>query len=672
MRSCVSVIALGAALGVTAAAHAATPNDDSTTVEELVVSAAPYAVSLNSTTTHIEVLKAEQLDTAPLGGLGDVLSDTPGVRSTSFGPGASRPVIRGLSGARVLVLENGVGMVDASTLSPDHAVASDPAQASRIEVLRGPSALAYGGAGIGGVVNVIDERIPRTQPEGGVDGRVVASAQSGDDALAASGYAKIGVGRFVFAVDGSARRSSDYHVPVPPVSERYAAAHGLTPIDTDTVGNTAVSESGWGVGGSYIADSGAYIGLSAKRSQTVYGIPVVEAAGGPPDEEGPVSIHMHQWRYDLRGETPADLWLFEKVRGSLGYADYEHAEVLEDTGETGTTFLSHGVEGRLELVHKEHDGHKGAVGVQFTDRDIQAIGDEAFIPPVNAASQGLFTLQRWERDNYGFDFGLRYDHTKLTTPTASRAFDNVSASIGAFYRPTEPLFLALSVSSVGRSPTEFELFANGPHPGTGGYEVGDPTLEAERVASVEGTARFKGGRFTLEGSVFYARYDGYIDEIATGAVEDGLPVFQFTQVGAEFFGGEFHGDYRLWEGGDKALKLEASYDWVRGSTDLGPPARIPPWALTGRLVWTQGDTEASLEVRHMAEQTRLSARELPTDAYTMINASLEARPFANKSVKVFLDGRNLNDVEAREAVSFLKDIAPLPGREIRLGASYDF
>jgi len=663
-----SLIALAPA---SALADDAEPTEPSTTVREVVVTGTPYAVSLDTVTTHVDVLTRQQLDTSPLGGLGDVLSETPGVRSSFYGPGASRPVIRGLSGARVLVLQNGVGMVDASTLSPDHAVASDPGEATRIEVLRGPSALAYGGSGIGGVVNVIDERIPTSAADDGLEGRVAGSVQSGDDARAASGHIKAGKGPLVFSLTGSIRRTENYHVPVAPVSDAYAAANDVTPIQTHEVLNSSVDVEAYGAGVSYVKDDGAYLGLGINRVETRYGIPfpqVEEDLGG----EGPVEIHLHQTRYDLRGQTPVSWGWFDTVRASVGYADYKHQEELVETGETGTTFISHGLEGRLELVHDDPGGHQGALGVQGVHRSFDAIGDEAFVPATEIDQAGVFTLQRWDFDTWGADLGARLDYSNLDATTGQRDFTNASVSGGLFWRPAQDWFLALSAAYTGRAPTEFELFADGPHPGTGGFEVGDPNLDSERVANIEGTVRWSNDRLKLEGHLYYARFFGFIDERPTGAIEDDLPVFQFLQTDAEFVGVEASASFIAWSRGDNALSFEADFDWVRGSTPSGPPARIPPWSATGRMIFKTLKTRAQLEVRHVATQDRVTAFELPTDSYTLINASFEARPFHDEGIKLFLDGRNLGDVEAREHASFLKDFAPLPGRQVRLGVAYDF
>lgn len=651
------------------------------TVSELVVTGAPYAVSLDSATTSVDVLKREDLEAGPPGGLGDALAGLPGVRSTFFGPGASRPVIRGLAGPRVLVLTNGMGAIDASALSPDHQVATDPQEAERIEVLRGPSALAYGGSAIGGVVNIIDDRIPDQRVEG-LHGRVNGEVSSVDNGEALSGAFKYGTGNWVFSVDGTHRESEDYDIPVPAESRRQIESEGETyPGEIDsTVENTAVDLSAYGAGLSYVGDLG-YVGLSVKRTETTYGVPGHEHHEGEEgeegqeeagEEEGSVSIDLEQTRYDLRGELNQAFGPFSTVRFSAGYADYEHVEL--EGGSPGTRFLSDGWEGRVELIQPDRDGWQGAVGVQGLRRNFDAIGDEALVPRTKITEAGVFTLQRLDRDAWGVEGGLRVDTRKLDSLAGERDFTNVSASVGGFLRPAEGWFLGLSASRTSRAPTEEELFADGPHPATRTYESGDPTLDQEVAYSLDATVHYNAGRWTSDLHAFTVRYDGFIDLVPTGVddADSGLAIFQFVQTDATFWGGEAEAAYRLWESGEKSLSLESEADYVRGDTDLGAPARIPPWSVTGRVRYEGGWWNGKVEVRHVAEQDRVAEFELPTDDYTMVNANVTVRPLPDRDLRLFVDVRNLTDVEAREHASFLKDLAPLPGRNVRFGIGYSF
>lgn len=640
---------------------------------DIIVTGAPYGISQRASVIATDVVDEQTLATAPAASLGDMLSGRPGIRSTDFAPGASRPVIRGLSGPRVQVLTNGIGLIDASSVSPDHAVATDPAEANRIEIIRGPATLVYGGSAIGGVVNVLDDRIPTEIPEGGVSGVVSTQASSVDDGRSAFGRVTVGSGNFAFNVDGVKRKTDDYDIPAPAISARRAAAEGLAREDTGTQPNSYTDLEAWGVGGSYIGDKG-FAGVSYKNTDSEYGTVAEES----------VFIKLNQKRWDARGEYRFDSGPFSALRGSYGHADYTHTE-FEDVGEPGTIFNSDGWEGRADLVQRERNGWNGAVGVQALSRNFEAIGEEAFVPTVKIDELGLYTVQRLDLGNHGFEGGLRYDRRELSgTPIGgasevTREFDNWSASAAAFIRPTTGLFLGLSLAHNERAPSEVELFADGVHIATAAYETGDLTLNSEKVTTLEGTAHYDRGRFTGDLHVYHSWYNGFIDERPTGdqfyfeEEDEFFPIYRFVQTDAKFYGFELEGAYALWQDGDRKLSLEGAADYVHAQTDFGPAARIPPYSVTGRLAWTSTKFDASAEVRHVGEQDRVANEfELPTDDYTLVNASVAVRPFAQQNVTLFAEARNLTDEEAREHVSFLKDIAPLPGRNLRVGVAYRF
>ena len=642
-------------------------------LDDVIVTAAPYGISQRASVIATDVLDEQTLATAPASSLGDLLNGRPGIRSTDFAPGASRPVIRGLSGPRVQVLTNGIGLIDASSVSPDHAVATDPAEANRIEIIRGPATLIYGGSAIGGVVNVLDNRIPTEIPEGGISGVVSTQASSVDDGRSAFGRVTVGSGHFAFNVDGVKRKSDDYDIPAPAISARSAAAEGIARGDGGSQPNSYSDLEAWGVGGSYIGDKG-FAGVSYKNTDSEYGTVAEES----------VFIKLNQERWDARGEYRFDAGPFSAIRGSYGHAQYTHTE-FEDVGEPGTIFNSDGWEGRADLVQRERNGWNGAVGVQTLSRNFEAIGEEAFVPTVDINELGIYTVQRLDRGNHGFEGGLRYDRRELSatpiggTSEVNREFDNLSASIAAFIRPAPGLFLGLSLAHNERAPSEVELYADGVHIATAAYEKGDLTLDTEKVNTLEATAHYDRGRFTGDLHVYHSWYDGFIDERATGETflfeeeNEEFPVYQFTQTDAKFYGFELEGAYALWQEGDRKLSLEGSADYVHAQTDFGPAARIPPYSLTGRLAWTSTMFDVSGEVRHVGEQDRVANEfELPTDDYTLVNASVAVRPFAQRNVTLFAEARNLTDEEAREHVSFLKDIAPLPGRNLRVGVAYRF
>lgn len=666
----VSAAVLLAAVAAPAFAQTADAAGGEAELDDIVVTAAPYGVSQRASTIATDVIDEQALAVAPAQSLGDLLSSQPGLRSTDFAPGASRPVIRGLSGPRVQVLTNGIGLIDASSVSPDHAVATDPAEANRIEVVRGPSTLIYGGSAIGGVVNILDNRIPTGMPDGGVDGVFSTQASSVDDGRSAFGRLTAGVGHFAFNIDGVKRSTDDYEIPSPARSARLAALDGEPRGEGGTQPNSYTELQAWGVGASYIGDRG-FIGASYKDTDSEYGTVAEES----------VFIQLHQTREDVRGEYRFDSGPFSAVRGSFGHAEYTHTE-FEGPGEPGTIFNSEGQEGRIDLVQRERDGWNAAYGLQALSRNFAAIGDEAFVPTTEVEEQGIYTIQRLDRGRVGFEGGLRFDRRSLRatplggTAEVNREFDNVSASIAAFLRPAPGLFLGLSLAHNERAPSEVELFADGVHIATAAYETGDINLDTEKVNTLEGTVHYDAGRFTGDLHLYASRYDGFIDERATGDVFDAegeeFPIYRFVQTDAEFYGFEAEAAYALWESGPRKLALEGQADFVRADTDLGPAARIPPWSVTARLAWTSTPLDVGIEVRRVAEQDRVTENELPTDAYTLLNASVAWRPLADRNVTVFAEAHNLTNEEAREHVSFLKDIAPMAGRNLRVGVAYRF
>ena len=673
LRRLLFAAACGPALIVTPALAA---EERPTDVDQLVVTAAPFAISMDSATTSIEVIGRDQLDIAPPAGLGDMLAGVPGLRSSAFGPGASRPVVRGLAGPRVLVLNNGVGLIDASALSPDHQVASDPGEAERIEVLRGPAALLYGGSAIGGVVNIIDDRIASRAPDGAVTGRLNASAGSVDDSRSIGGALTFGAGPLVFTVDGIHRQSDDYEIPAYPESARQLAEEGETAETPypERLENSAVDLDAWGAGVSWIGADG-FLGVGVKRTETTYGVPghAHEEPPVPPPVPAPeefVTIGLEQTRVDLRGEWRGALGPFDTLRFSGGWADYTHTEFEGE--EVGTRFFSEGWEGRLELVQTERGGWNGAVGVQALKRDFDAAGDEAYVPRTEISEIGVFTLQRVDNDSWGYEGGIRLDRRELKSVIASRDFSSASGSLGVFARPAPGLFLGLSLSRTARAPTEAELFADGPHVATRGYEVGDADLEAEIATSIEGTVHFDDGRLEADLHVFVVDYDGFIDLTPTGAVEDGLDVFRYVQTDARFHGFEAEASFRIWQQGERTLSLDLGADYVHASSDMGPPSRIPPWAMSGKLIWQDKELGGWIEARRVSTQNRVSDFELPSDGYTVVNAGATWAPQGLSGAKLFVEGRNLGDAEIREHASFLKDIAPQPGRGVRAGFSYRF
>ncbi|MES2337735.1 MAG: TonB-dependent receptor [Pseudomonadota bacterium] len=633
--------------------------------------------------------------------IGETLARQPGVSATSFGPSASRPILRGFQGERIRVLTDGIGSIDVSNTSVDHAVIIDPLLAERIEVLRGPSALLFGSSAVGGVVNVIDTRIPRRLPENGY--RLDATGTYGSAADERSGGAAgdVAIGRhLVLHADGSYSRSGDLRTGdgflLAPAARAAALSQVGLPQATDEpidfaasarlrgrLPNSAAETWTAGVGASIITDTGS-LGLSYSHYDSLYGIPLRYATAVGQEQEAP-RLDVVQNRVDLRAEVQTGGGFLDRIRLRAGSASYRHFE-LDPNGDVGTAFFNKGLEGRLELVQARRGGWLGASGVQVFNRIFDVEGDEAFLPRNETSQVGIFTLQQLDLGAFKAEGGLRYEHTDLASRTpvgdlrffrGDRSFNAVSGSLGASYGVSDGVRVGLNVSRTARAPSAEELFANGGHAGTQAYELGSPNFRLEKSWGVEGTIHIHGDGFSLDTSAYYNWFTNYISEnqVAQGVCEAAaapsgrdvdLPCFQYQQGDARYYGFEADASLRLATFGGYTLNADAIGDYVHATiTGSGPVPRIPPLRLLGGLE-LQGDRlTARVEAEHVFEQDRIARFETPTDDYTLVNASVAFRPFGTDRTTLMLSANNIFDVVARRHPSFLKDFAPLAGRDIR-------
>ena len=620
--------------------------------------------------------------------IGETLARQPGVSATSFGPNASRPVLRGFQGERVRVLTDGIGSLDASNTSVDHAVAINPLTAERIEVLRGPSALLFGSSAIGGVVNVIDARIPRRVPNEAVHVESILTYGSASNERSVNGTVDVPLsGNFVVHMDGNYTKTDDLRIGGFVLSRRLreeAAASSDPEVRElaelrDRLPNTAAETSDFAIGAAYIG-GGHNIGFSINRYDSLYGVPVRFSLEPGAEAEAP-RIDVRQNRADARAEIDTGDGFIDTARFRAGYSDYRHDE-LEPSGEIGTTFLTKGAEARFELVQSNRGGWGGGTGVQFFRRHVDVSGEEKFLPENETEQVGIFTLQTYEQGPWRVEGGARYERqtaraeadADIGNDRMKRTFDAFSGSLGSSYEIAKGVRLGLNGSHTQRAPSAEELFANGPHAGTQSFEIGDPDLSKEKSWGVEGTFRADGDGYSFGASVFQSWFDNYIFETQTGEIEDDLPVFQTGQGDARYFGIELEGSARVARFGATAIVVDAVADYVRATIDdVGPAPRIPPLRLLGGIE-AQGDRlQGRIEAEHVFEQNRTAAFETDTDGYTMVNASVNFRPFAdNRNTSLTLSVNNIFDVDARRHASFLKDFAPLAGRDVRVTARVHF
>lgn len=721
MRHALFLSAASLALAIPAAAHAADPDtpvapatpapadaDDAPAPgqtaprdgEEIVVTGI-LPRSEKDVLAGTTVLSGDELTRNLRPSIGETLARQPGVSATSFGPSASRPILRGFQGERIRVLSDGIGSIDVSNTSVDHAVIIDPLLAERVEIVRGPSALLYGSSAIGGVVNVIDSRIPRAIPAGGYRVNAIGSYGTAADerSVGAAGDVSVGHG-IVLHADGSYLKSGDlgiggdYVLSSSARAAALAAAAGPTTADDpdfaasaalkDKLPNSAARTWTAGFGASLITDTGN-LGISYSHYDSLYGVPIRYATESGQEQEAP-RLSVLQNRVDLRGEVETGGGFLDKIRVRAGYANYRHFE-LEEDGAIGTAFYNKGLEGRLELLQATRGGWSGASGVQYFHRDFEVDGDEAFLPRNQTSQLGFFTLQQIDLGALRAEAGLRYERTDLQASplqddlrffSGKRSFDAVSGSAGLSYALAEGVRIGLNLSRTERAPSAEELFARGGHAGTQSWELGNPDFRLEKSWGLEGTLHIHQDRFSFDASAYYNWFSNYISDNqvdpsvcqdvadASGREVD-LPCFQYQQADARYYGFEADASFRLAQIGAYAINVDALGDYVRANiVDAGPVPRIPPARVLGGIEAQSDRLSVRAETEHVFAQDRIAPFETRTDAYTMINASIGFKPIAgNDRVSLLVSANNLFDVEARRHSSFLKDFAPLAGRDIR-------
>jgi iron complex outermembrane recepter protein len=657
--------------------------DHEPAADEIVVTGL-YTRNRSDILSGTTVLTAQDLARELRPTIGETLSRQAGVSATSFGPNASRPVLRGFQGERVRVLSDGIGSFDVSNTSVDHAVVINPLTADRIEVLRGPAALLFGSSAIGGVVNVIDSRIPRAVPAEPI--HVDVTGTYGSAANERSGGTRVDVpfgDKFVVHFDGTYTKTSDLRIGgfvLTPALRAAAIASGDPEIAEvvdlkDKLPNSAGRT--WEVaGGAALITSNGNLGFSVSHYDSLYGVPVRYSVD-PATEAEKVRLDVKQTRVDFRSEVKPSSGFLEAIKFRGGFATYKHNEVAE-TGEIATTFLNDGWEGRLELVQRERNGWKGAIGGQFFLRNLNIIGEEKFLPKSETQQYGLFTLQSFDLGAFRAEAGGRVERSILAAnaddtignPDLRRTFTAVSGSLGGSFEVLSGWRIGFNGSYTQRAPSAEELFANGPHAGTQAFEVGNPNFTKEKSTGIEATLRGKGDGYSLSASIFNSAFKGFIFESPNGDIDDdsGLPIFQFAQADARYYGAEFEASVRLAQLGGYTINFDSIGDFTRAKIKGGGDIpRIPALRLLGGLEAQSDAVNGRVEVEWVDGQNRIAAFETATRGYTMVNASIGFKPFgAGNQTSITVSANNIFDVNARRHASFLKDYAPLAGRDLRI------
>lgn len=665
------------------------------TLPTVIIQSTPLAHSQDELVHPVDVLHDDELQRNQRGTLGDVLGDRPGVSNSSFGAGVGRPIIRGQGGPRVMVLDNGISTMDASTISADHAVGIDTLNADQIEIIKGPATLIYGGAASAGIVNVIDSRLPEVLTPGLLVNSDASYGSNADEKKAAL-KVQYGAGETQFSANYSLRKAGDFSVPG--YAEReHADEHedheGEEEPVLGLIENSGLRTESYGVSGAWINSRGMF-GVAVSRLESYYGIPGHEEheEEAPSEEEGGVHIDLKQTRVDLRGILNNPLPDFERLETRIAVNNYRHQEI-EGSGEVGTTFDVREVDGRIQLKHKPQSGWTGLIGVHGGNRDFTALGDEAaFAPPVMTQSTGLFSVEAKDFGKTHVELGARVDHIRHNPDegsTPKSRFTPYTFSAGVNFSLTEHMHLRMDVQRAQRAPASEELYANGAHLATTSFEHGNHELKAETANNFDISLGHDIGRFNWELSGFYNRINDYVyqqevdadaDGIADRVDESGVPsadgellLLDYAQKNATLYGGEFSAKYKLIRRGPWQLDLRAQADTVRARlNDGGNLPRITPTRFGGGIDARYAGLSAGLSYLRSQQQNRVASLETTTPGYDLLSSNLAYEHLTDTTkTTIYLQGRNLLNEKIRLSTSFLKDVAPQPGRSIFIGVRFE-
>jgi iron complex outermembrane receptor protein len=701
MKNNYSPLALALLTALSSHAYAAdkTIQKDENDIETVIITASPLKRTVLESATPVSILRGEELDQNQAATLGDTLKNVPGVHSSYYGPVASSPIIRGLDGPRVKIVQNGLGASDASRVGPDHQVSTETSTATQIEVLRGPATLLYGSGAIGGVVNVVDERLP-TARQDEFNGEVFAQYDGVSNGKTVSTNLNMGSGDFAFHLDAYNRKTDDYDIPVPANINEEGGRSTLT--------NSAIDASGYNLGAGWITDD--------TRAAFAYGH--MDSEYGLPSEEG-VYIKLKQDRYQGVVDWNNLDGFISSVHSQNAYTDYQHSEI--EGGEIGTTFKNESIESRLWVEHTPISGWKGVLGVHYNNSDFQAIGEEAFTPPTKTDSLAAFVMEEKQVDSLLWQLGARVEQVTQDVDNDffsefsssdvisfnKKDYTAVSGSAGVVWSLNENHSLAFNYAYSQRAPSASEMYSYGPHIGSGTYEVGgefeidendglytvlqtDENMYKEVSNNIDLIYRYNTDTWSASFSLYNNQIDNYIFKNFTDLVisddafitseafaiqvetegegeeeTDGLPIIVFAQKDARLYGYEAQVDWHF----SDDWRVDIFSDYTRAKLDSGGNVpRMPPMRFGSSLHYEFGNWHTEVEVVRNSKQDKIADNETETDGYTMLSASANYYlELDDVDMTIYLKGENLGDQEGRVHSSYIKDEVPLPGRSLSLG-----
>ena len=697
-------------------------------LEEMVVSAGPTVLPRSQLVNPVNVLTRDDLLEAGGLSLGESLKNQAGLASTYFGPGSSRPIIGGVGASRVKILRHGLDVGDVSDQSEDHAVSVDAFDAERIEIIRGPAALLYGSNITGGVVNVLDGHIPNEKPVNRIEGMVMGRGGLGASERGGGGSLTGSLGNFVWRARGLLRETGDVATPLfNPESghdeheergeheEEHDEHEEGEPQLVDHIENSGTSLSRGSLGVSWLGNRG-YIGAAVSFHNTDYGIPgghmhghgeheddehhdeehldeeehdeheedehEEDEHGHGEEEEVSIALDLNSVTYDVEGAYFFEDAAVKEIRFRFGVTDYTHSELEQaESGPdmVGIVYENNQWEGRLEVDHSLHRKTQGVAGIQVKRRDLalNAVGDQSILPTTVTTDVGIFAMERVNLGALRLEMSgrmqwLSHDAVDRT----DRSFSSLSLGAGLNYEVSEQWTLSLSLARAAKNPSTAELYFDGVHAAIRSVERGNENLEVEVTNNATVSSYVHAGQFNLTLTGYINQSDNFIYFAPTGLTEGELPVLQTSQSEARITGMEIAADVDLFRREGSNLILGLTGDYVNGRLTLegGNLPRIPPLRLGASLQYSLNNFSTGLSVEHIGKQDRVFAiAEDETDGYTMVDAKVGYRLVVGSTVQsISLQGLNLTNKLARSHTSLLKEIVPLPGRDIRLTYTFHF
>jgi len=622
-------------------------------VERIMVTANVTPKEVLEMARPVVLLEGEELLSKRGSNISETLAQEPGISSSSFGSGAGRPVIRGLTGSRLTLLNNGIGTLDVSSTSPDHAISTEPLLAKQVEVLKGPATLLYGENAIGGVINVVNERIPKSLPSKRMSGGVEFRFDTAKRENASVAQVLLNANKVNLYVDGYNRNSQDINLP---------SSLGGTLFNSD------ISANGGALGIAWVEDNSDFLGISISKANNDYGLPTLA------NDDEFVSLLIDQNRVDVAGQFTSPMSSIDSVNIKLANNDYEHVEI--EDGEIGTRFVNDATEFRVDVLHDFFSNWKSVSGIHLLRRSYSAIGDEAFVPPSSSNSTGLFIVGERPLKSVDIELGFRINQSTIDSDvlTDDKTYTTFSSSLRGLKDIGDEYVIAASFSHAQRPPSVEELLSNGPHFATQSFEIGEIDLTQETSNNFDLSLRKKAGDFRFELNAFFNEYSDFIFERPTGTFVDDLPEFRFTQEDARFTGLEFDFDWGLVTTLPFQLSINGMFDYVRGRlVQGGDLPRIPPLRVGLGLEVITNDLSIGMNMLRYLSQNRVADFESTTSGYTIVNIDINFSFFTD-SVEwlFFMRGTNLFDDEIINHSSFIKDIAPEAGRALNAGVRISF